>query len=65
MDVSRLRVSMKKTTSIAQMKLNDKEVACDGGGGALGHPMVYLPFGKKSQIECYYCGKRFEKIMSK
>ncbi len=38
-----------------------KEVACDGGGGALGHPLVYLPFGNQLQVVCYYCGKRFEK----
>jgi len=37
-----------------------KEVACDGGGSA-GHPLVYLPFGDKLQVICYYCGKRFEK----
>ncbi|MFK7816756.1 MAG: zinc-finger domain-containing protein [Gammaproteobacteria bacterium] len=56
---------MKKATSVAQIKPNEKEVACDGGGGALGHPMIYLPFGKKSQVDCYYCGKRFEKVLSK
>lgn len=53
-----------KTTSatpVIQINANDKEVACDGGDGALGHPLVYLPFGDKSQIVCYYCGRRFEK----
>ncbi len=58
-------MTAKITTNVAQVKPKDKEVACDGGGGALGHPMVYLPFGKKSQVECYYCGKRFEKFLSK
>ncbi|MGH1537342.1 MAG: zinc-finger domain-containing protein [Gammaproteobacteria bacterium] len=48
-----------------QIKPEDKEVACDGGGGALGHPKVYLPFGKNLSVECYYCGKRFEKNLSK
>ena len=38
-----------------------KEVVCDGGAGVLGHPKVYLPFGNKSEVTCYYCGKRFEK----
>jgi uncharacterized Zn-finger protein len=56
---------MKTATNATQVKPDDKEVACDGGGGALGHPMVYLPFGKKSLVECYYCGKRFEKNLSK
>lgn len=56
---------MKPATSVVQIKQNEKEVACDGGGGALGHPMVYLPFGKNTHVECYYCGKRFEKNLSK
>jgi len=34
-------------------------VGCDGGGGALGHPMVYYTFGTKKQIDCGYCGRRF------
>lgn len=56
---------MKSATSVAPIKLGDKEVACDGGGGALGHPMVYLPFGATQSVECYYCGKRFEKNLPK
>ena len=34
-------------------------VACDGGGGALGHPRVYLEMGDESFVECPYCDKRF------
>jgi uncharacterized Zn-finger protein len=56
---------MKPATRFVQIKPNDKDVACDGGGGALGHPMVYLPFGKNLYVECYYCGKRFEKNLLK
>lgn len=41
-----------------------KEVACDGGG-VMGHPLVYLPFGKKDSIVCYYCGRRFQKVSAK
>ena len=33
--------------------------ACDGGGGALGHPKVYLNLAKDGEIDCPYCGKRF------
>ena len=53
-----------KTTSatpVIPVDAGDKEVACDGGGDALGHPLVYLPFGKHSQVICYYCGRRFDK----
>ena len=35
------------------------EVACDGNGGALGHPRVFLNMGGKRQIDCPYCGRRF------
>ena len=34
-------------------------VACDGGGGALGHPRVYLEMGDETAVECPYCDKRF------
>lgn len=34
-------------------------VACDGGG-ALGHPRVYLEMGAAHSVDCPYCGRRFE-----
>ena len=34
-------------------------VACDGGGGALGHPRVYLRIGEAGEIVCPYCSRRF------
>ena len=34
-------------------------VACDGGGGALGHPAVYLKFGSAREIVCPYCSRKF------
>ena len=34
-------------------------VGCDGGGGPLGHPLVYLPIGRSGQIDCPYCGRRY------
>ena len=33
-------------------------VACDGGGGPLGHPKVYLNL-KDGEGECGYCDRRF------
>lgn len=40
----------------------DEEVAeCDGGGGALGHPLIYLSFDGKTRVDCYYCGQRYAK----
>ncbi|HYD65160.1 MAG TPA: zinc-finger domain-containing protein [Azospirillum sp.] len=34
-------------------------VGCDGGGGALGHPLVYLTLGKDGRVECPYCSRRY------
>ena len=36
-----------------------ERVGCDGGGGALGHPRVYLSLADKPAIDCPYCGRRF------
>jgi uncharacterized Zn-finger protein len=37
------------------------EVTCDGGGGALGHPKVYLHIDhdKGDSITCPYCSRMF------
>ena len=34
-------------------------ISCDGGGGALGHPLVWLTIGNDGWVECPYCDKRF------
>lgn len=34
-------------------------ISCDGGGGALGHPRVWLSIGPEGWVECGYCDKRF------
>jgi uncharacterized Zn-finger protein len=39
--------------------VDSDSVACDGGGGALGHPLVYLPIDKSGGVECPYCSRRF------
>lgn len=38
------------------------EVACDGGGGALGHPKVYLHIdvAQGDSIVCPYCSRTFK-----
>jgi uncharacterized Zn-finger protein len=40
------------------------EVRCDGGGGALGHPMVWYSFDHKDYAECGYCDRLFVKKRS-
>lgn len=37
-----------------------KRVACDGGGGALGHPKTWLDMGANNQVSCKYCGQIFQ-----
>jgi uncharacterized Zn-finger protein len=37
------------------------EVSCDGGGGPLGHPLVYYSFDGCDCVECLYCDRRFVK----
>ena len=39
--------------------VTSSNVVCDGGGGALGHPKVYLDMGKEKSITCPYCSKSF------
>ena len=36
-----------------------KRISCDGVGGALGHPRVYLEMGEADFVECSYCDRRF------
>jgi len=42
-----------------QIVVATKRVACDGGGGALGHPLVYMDMGDENFVECAYCDRRF------
>ncbi|HYV89795.1 MAG TPA: zinc-finger domain-containing protein [Candidatus Polarisedimenticolia bacterium] len=34
-------------------------IGCDGGGGALGHPLVYLTMDNSGKVDCPYCGRRY------
>ena len=39
--------------------VESRVVHCDGGGGALGHPAVYLHIGEENEIVCPYCSRHF------
>ncbi len=39
--------------------VDTRRVSCDGGGGALGHPIVFYEMGEEDFVECKYCGRRF------
>lgn len=36
-------------------------VQCNGGGGALGHPVVFYAFDADPSVTCQYCGRVFVK----
>ena len=40
-------------------------VKCDGGGGALGHPLVWYSFDGADCVECGYCDRVFVKTRAK
>ena len=39
--------------------INETVAACNGGGGPLGHPRVYLNLGPAGKVECPYCSRLF------
>ena len=41
------------------VEVDSEIVACEGEGGALGHPRVFLNMAGKGQIDCPYCDRRF------
>ncbi|KAJ3375778.1 hypothetical protein GGF31_002982 [Allomyces arbusculus] len=41
-------------------KVHQRVVACNGGGGPLGHPKVYINLDQPGNHSCSYCGLRFE-----
>ncbi|MEM7499123.1 MAG: zinc-finger domain-containing protein [Pseudomonadota bacterium] len=40
-------------------EVTTSRVHCDGKGGALGHPRVYMQIGPRGYVDCGYCDKRF------
>ena len=42
------------------IRVTTRHVSCDGGGGALGHPLVYYRIPEETGwVECGYCDRRF------
>ena len=41
------------------IEVDESVVACNGGGGPLGHPKVYLNLSADGQVECPYCSRLF------
>ena len=41
------------------IRVDTPKVACNGGGGALGHPRIYLNLGAEHRIQCPYCSRLY------
>lgn len=46
------------------IEVESSPVRCDGDGGPLGHPAIFLNLGKEGKIMCPYCSKFFFKAGS-
>lgn len=44
------------------IEVHTRTVGCDGGGGSLGHPKVYINLDPGVPQTCGYCGLRFNLI---
>jgi uncharacterized Zn-finger protein len=53
--------NIQQAPEIIEFSAEADEVCCDGGGGALGHPMVWYTFGNQDRVECGYCDRLFLK----
>src|SRR5215208_7635338 len=48
-----------KMTAFETIEIGEMVAACNGGGGPLGHPRVYLNLAPSGWVECPYCSRRF------
>lgn len=48
------------TDAPEKIEVETKRIACDGGGGTLGHPKVYLEMGEADDVQCPYCGRDYQ-----
>jgi uncharacterized Zn-finger protein len=39
--------------------IDEMVAACNGGGGPLGHPRVYLNLAPLGRVECPYCSRLY------
>jgi uncharacterized Zn-finger protein len=47
-----------RSTPVETIHTDDRTVACDGGGGALGHPRVFLRIAA-TEVMCPYCSRLY------
>jgi uncharacterized Zn-finger protein len=46
-------------TPFETIEIAEMVAACNGAGGALGHPRVYLNLAPLGRVECPYCSRIF------
>jgi uncharacterized Zn-finger protein len=51
-------MAAKTTEPPETIEVEETTVSCDGGGGALGHPKIYLTL-KDGSAACGYCDRLF------
>ena len=47
---------------MAVIPTSQQRVSCNGGGGALGHPLVWLTLGTDGKVVCPYCSLTYVKV---
>ncbi len=51
---------IKMANKLEEIQVKSVEVSCDGGGGAVGHPKVYLHIdAQKGSVTCPYCSRTY------
>lgn len=58
-----IRMSNNQSNEMVQddmvIETNEARVSCNGGGGALGHPQIWLTMGADNSVTCPYCSRHF------
>ena len=52
-----------ETVSANVVNTSQSRVACNGGGGPLGHPQIFLTLGTDERVTCPYCSRVFIRVV--
>jgi uncharacterized Zn-finger protein len=55
----RTGISGRDSMAFETIETDDAIAACNGGGGPMGHPRVYLNLTPNGRVECPYCSRLF------
>ena len=56
---SEVTVITPEQRDLAMVEVTSHLVACNGGGGPLGHPLTYYEVTSEKPARCNYCDKQF------